>query len=146
MTAALRVMELAMERHCTNDHRVLHRATWSALRGSQIRLGLLITFLVPADATVVLGADDTAARRSGRHISAIGGYRDAVRSSQKHVIDGFGLKWVSMMLWVPVPWSRRVWALPFLTAHLSREHLQATVGILDGSFGVGTKRDQSTSL
>jgi hypothetical protein len=27
-----------------------------------------------------------------------------------------GLKWVSMLLLVPVPWSRRVWALPFLTA------------------------------
>ena len=35
---------------------------------------------------------------------------------KKHVIRCFGLKWVSMMLLVPVPWSRRVWALPFLTA------------------------------
>jgi hypothetical protein len=39
-----------------------------------------------------------------------------VRSTKKHVIRCFGLKWVSMMLLVPVPWSRRVWALPFLTA------------------------------
>jgi hypothetical protein len=39
VTAALRVMGLAMERHCTNDPRVLKRATWSALRGSQILLG-----------------------------------------------------------------------------------------------------------
>jgi hypothetical protein len=39
-----------------------------------------------------------------------------VRSTKKHVIRWFGLKWGSMMLWVPVPWSRRVWALPFLTA------------------------------
>jgi hypothetical protein len=116
VTAALRVMGLAMERHFTNDHRVLNRATWSALRGSQILLGLLITFFVPAGATVVFGADDTVERRSGRQISAKGCYRDAVRSSQKHVIHCFGLKWVSMMLLVPVPWSRRVWALPFLTA------------------------------
>jgi DDE superfamily endonuclease len=116
VTAALRVMGLAMERHFTNYHRVLNRATWSALRGSQILLGLLITCLVPAGATVVLGADDTVERRSGRKIGAKGCYRDAVRSSQKHVIHCFGLKWVSMMLLVPVPWSRRVWALPFLTA------------------------------
>lgn len=39
VTAALRVMGFAMERHFTNDHRVLNRATWSALRGSQILLG-----------------------------------------------------------------------------------------------------------
>jgi hypothetical protein len=28
----------------------------------------------------------------------------------------FGLKWVALMALVPVPWSRRVWALPILTA------------------------------
>jgi len=28
----------------------------------------------------------------------------------------FGVTWVSMMLVGPVPWSRRVWALPGLTA------------------------------
>jgi hypothetical protein len=64
----------------------------------------------------VLGADDTVERRSGRQIKAKGCYRDAVRSSRKHVVRCFGLKWVSMMLLVPVPWARRVWALPFLTA------------------------------
>jgi DDE superfamily endonuclease len=116
VTAALRAMGLATERHFTNYHRVLNRASWSALRGSQILLGWLITFLVPLGATIVFGADDTVERRCGRQIRAKGCYRDAVRSSQKHVIHCFGLKWVSMMLLVPVPWSRRVWALPFLTA------------------------------
>jgi hypothetical protein len=76
----------------------------------------LITLLVPPGATIVLGADDTVERRSGRKITAKGCYRDAVRSSQTHVMHCFGLKWVSMMLLVPVPWSRRVWALPFLSA------------------------------
>jgi DDE superfamily endonuclease len=116
VTAALRVMGLSGERHFTNYHRVLNRAAWSARRGSQILLGVLITLLVPPGATIVLGADDTLERRAGRKITAKGCYRDAVRSSKKHVIRCFGLKWVSMMLLVPVPWSRRVWALPFLTA------------------------------
>src|ERR687896_2544608 len=115
VTATLRVMGLAGERRFTNDHRVLNRATWSARQGSRILLGILITLLVPAGATIVFGADDTVERRSGRKITAKGCYRDAVRSSKKHVIRCFGLKWVSMMLLVPVPWSRRVWALPFLT-------------------------------
>jgi hypothetical protein len=116
VTAVLRVMGLAMERHFTNYHRVLNRATWSALQGSRILFGVLITLLVPPGATIVLGADDTVERRSGRKIIAKGCYRDAVRSSKKHVIRCFGLKWVSMMLLVPVPWSQRGWALPFLTA------------------------------
>jgi hypothetical protein len=94
----------------------LTRATWSARQGSRILLGWLIVLLVPPGAPIVLGADDTAERRSGRQIKAKGCYRDAVRSTKKQVIRCFGLKWVSMMRLVPVPWSRRVWALPFLTA------------------------------
>src|SRR5262245_40031550 len=116
VTAALRVMGLAGERRFTNDHRVLNRASWSARQGSGMLLGLLITLLVPPGATIVLGADDTVERRSGRKIRAKGCDRDAVRSSHTHVIRCFGLQWVAMLLWVSVPWSRRVWALPFLTA------------------------------
>lgn len=116
VTTALRAMGLAAERRFTNYHRVLNRAAWSARQGSRILLGLLITLLVPPGAPIVLGADDTVERRSGRKITAKGCYRDAVRSSKSHVIRCFGLKWVSMMLLVPVPWSRRVWALPVLTA------------------------------
>ena len=115
VTAALRAMGLATERRFTNYHRVLNRATWSTRQAGYLLLGWLLTLLVPAGATIVLGADDTLERRSGRKIRAKGCYRDAVRSSKTHVIRCFGLKWVSMMLLVPVPWSRRVWALPFLT-------------------------------
>lgn len=115
VTAALRVMGLAQERRFTNYHRVLNRARWSALQASKILLGLIVLVLIPAGATIVLGADDTVERRSGRKIKAKGCYRDAVRSTKKHVVRCFGLKWVSMMVLVPVPWARRVWALPFLT-------------------------------
>jgi DDE superfamily endonuclease len=115
VAAALRMMGLSSERHFTNDHRVLNRATWSALQAGRILLGLLVARVVPSGAPIVLGADETVARRRGRQLAATGGYRDAVRSTQKHVIRCFGLKWVVMMLLVPVPWARRVGALPFLT-------------------------------
>jgi hypothetical protein len=115
VTAAVRVMGLAAERRFTNDHRVLNRATWSARPGSRMLFGWLITPLVPPGATSVLGADDTVERRSGRQIKATGGDRDAVRSAKTHVRCCVGLKWVAMMRLVPVPWSRRVWALPFRT-------------------------------
>lgn len=115
VTAALRATGLATKRRFTNYHRVLNRATWSGRQASRILLGLLITGLVPPGTPIILGADDTVERRSGRKINAKGCYRDAVRSSKSHVIHCFGLKWVSRMLLVAVPWSRRVWALPFLT-------------------------------
>ena len=115
VTAALRAMGLAAERHFTNYHRVLNRVTWSARQGGQTLLGVIITCLVPPGAPIILGADDTVERRSGRKIAAKGCYRDAVRSTTKHVIRCFGLKWVALMLLVPMPWARRVWALPFFT-------------------------------
>ena len=125
VTAALRAMGLSGERHFTNYHRVLNRATWSARQASRILLELLVTNLVPPGTALVLGADDTVERRRGQKITAKGCYRDAVRSTKKHVIRCFGLKWVAMMVLVPVPWSRRVWALPFLTA-LCRPAEQST--------------------
>ena len=111
----LRVLGLAWEEHFTNYHRVVNRATWSALQASKILLGLVVQVVVPPGATRVLGADDTVERRSGRQIKAKGCSRDAVRSSRTHVVKCFGVKWVSMLLLVPVPWATRVWALPFLT-------------------------------
>jgi DDE superfamily endonuclease len=116
VTAALRAVGLAAERRFTNDHRVLNRARWSARQASKMLLESLLSRLVPSGAALVLGADDTVERRSGRKITAKGCDRDAVRSRQKHVSRCFGLRWVSMMRLVPVPWGRRVWALPCLTA------------------------------
>ena len=116
VTAALRIMGLALERRFTHSHRGLNRATWSARQGSRRLRGLLLTVLVPQGATLVCGADDTVERRSGRKRKATGCYREAVRSTKKPGIHGWGLQWGSMRLLVPGPWSRRVWAVPFWTA------------------------------
>jgi hypothetical protein len=116
VTSVLRVMGRSEEKQFTNFHRVLNRAKWSTLQGSRILLGLLVAAFVPAGQPIILGADDTVERRRGKQIRQVGCYRDAVRSSPSHVILCFGLKWVSMQLLVPVPWSDRVWGLPFLTA------------------------------
>jgi DDE superfamily endonuclease len=115
VASALRIMGLAQEPHYTNYHRVLNRAAWSALAAARILLGLIVAVL-PHDAPIILAADDTIERRNGRLIAAKGCYRDPVRSSQKHTVLCFGLKWVAMTVLIPVPWSDRIWALPFLTA------------------------------
>ena len=81
VTAALRAMGWAAERRFTNAQRVLNRARWSARHGSQMVLGGLLTRVVPPGATIVLGADATVERRSGRRIHAKGCSRDAVRST-----------------------------------------------------------------
>jgi len=42
-------------------------------------------------------------------------YRDPMRSSHSHFVKVSGLRWLSMMLLVEIPWAQRVWALPFAT-------------------------------
>jgi hypothetical protein len=63
----------------------------------------------------VIGIDDTIERRWGAKISARGIYRDPVRSSKGHFVKASGLRWLSAMLLVRVPWAGRIMALPFLT-------------------------------
>jgi len=109
-------MGLATECRFTNDHRLLNRAIGSARQGSRMLWGLLITGVVPPGAPLILGADDTVARRNGRKSQAKGGDREAMRSTNTHGLRCFGVKWVSLRRLVPGPWSRRVWALPLLTA------------------------------
>jgi len=115
VTAILRVMGLRNERHFQRYHRVLNRVKWSGLLISRILLTLLVATFVVAGVPLVIAADETLERRNGDKIRAKGVFRDAVRSSKKHVVYCFGLRWISMMLLVAVPWSPRVWALPFLT-------------------------------
>jgi hypothetical protein len=62
-----------------------------------------------------LGLDDTIERRRGAKITAKGIYRDPVRSSHSHFVKASGLRWLSLMLLSPIPWAKKVWALPFLT-------------------------------
>lgn len=115
VASILRVMGLEDDPHFVNYHRVLSKARWSGLQAAKILLGLLVA-LVPVNLPVIIGVDDTIERRKGKKIKDKGCYRDPVHSTEKHVIRCFGLRWLSMMLIVPVPWSQRHWALPFLTA------------------------------
>jgi hypothetical protein len=121
VTSILRIMGLSGERQFQNYHRVLNRARWSGLDASRILLGLLVTAFVPLSSPIIVAADETLERRRGKRIRAKGHFRDPVLSSEKHNIASEGLRWVSMMLLVNVPWSQRVWALPFLTLLAAHE-------------------------
>jgi hypothetical protein len=114
ITSVLRIVGLGSEKHFQNYHRVLNRARWSSRAASRILLGLLITAFAPSGPLLV-GLDDTIERRWGKKIQARGIYRDPVRSSHSHLVKASGLRWLTLMLLVEIPWAGRVWALPFLT-------------------------------
>src|SRR5713101_1935832 len=115
VTAALRILGRDRDPDFCTFHRVLNRAAWSSRAVAGRLLLLLVTAFVPSGAPVVIGIDYTIARRWGPKISARGIYRDPVRSSKGHFVKASGLRWLSAMLLVRVPWADRIMALPFLT-------------------------------
>jgi DDE superfamily endonuclease len=114
VSAALRVMGLGQTEHFQRYHRVLNRAAWSGREASHVLLGVLVKTFMPSG-PLVIGVDVTLERRWGKKIAAKGIYRDPVRSTQERFVKASGLRWVCLMLLVPVPWAGRVWALPFLS-------------------------------
>ena len=114
VTSVLRVMGKRDARHGQNYHRVLSRAPWPALRGGHLRLRSLWRACVPTG-PVVLGIAETSARRRGEKIAAKGSARAPVRSSHAHFVKASGLRWVSLLLLAPIPWTMRVWGVPCLT-------------------------------
>lgn len=114
IAAALRVVGREQDPTFTNYHRVLNRNCWSSRSLARCLLGLLVNTFVP-DGPVIIGLDDTLERRWGARIKARGIYRDPVRSSHGHFVKASGLRWLSLMLLPQIPWSGRIWGLPFLT-------------------------------
>jgi hypothetical protein len=114
VSAALRVMGLGETRDFALYHYVLSRARCSSRGITRMLLTMILDRFLPTG-PVVIGIDDTIERRWGRKIAARGIYRDPVRSSHGHFVKTSGLRWLSLMAMVPVPWTQRRWAMPFLT-------------------------------
>lgn len=123
VTSVLRIMGLSDDKAFHKYHRVLSQARWSALNGSRLLLSQLLAAF--NQGPVVVGIDETLERRWGPRIQARGIYRDAVRSSGSHFVKCSGLRWVSVRVLTPIPWAKRVWALPFLTALAPSERYYA---------------------
>ncbi|WP_309139762.1 transposase [Siccirubricoccus sp. G192] len=96
-------------------HRVLNRNAWSGLALARILLRQVVAAFVPAG-PIVIGVDHTLERRRGRHIGPAGHFYDAGRSSPAWQATSRGLRWLSAMVLVEVPFAGHVWALPVLTA------------------------------
>ncbi len=128
ITSALRVMGLSDDSGFAKYHHVLNRAVFSSLQLSGVLLSLLIQCLGQDDEPLVFGIDETIERRRGRRINARGIYRDAVRSSDSHLVKASGLHWISLMWLVNIPWAHRIWALPVLTALAPSERYHLKMG------------------
>src|SRR5215217_2362693 len=113
--SALRAKGLDQQKNFHRYHRVLSRAKWSTMEASRILLDSLVEAFEP-EGPLVVGVDETLERRQGRRIAAKGIYRDPVRSSHSHFVKSSALRWVCLTLLAEVPWAKRVWSMPFVSA------------------------------
>lgn len=112
--AAWRMMGLG---HCASFlkyHRVLSRDRWSPWIASRCLLALVVTRLLPPGVPLMLLIDDTLERRKGPNIKLQGWCYDALLSAMGKVVVSLGIRWICLAILVPLPWSRRPWALPFM--------------------------------
>ena len=114
VSRVLTVMGLSQSKQYGKYYRVLSRVGWSGFAGARILLGMILALLSPKQA-IVIGIDETLERRWGSRIWGRGIYRDAVKSSAKHQVKSSGVRWQVMQVLLPLPWSQRVWGLPFLS-------------------------------
>jgi hypothetical protein len=101
-TAVLRVMGTRGVAHGQNSQRGRTRAPWSSLDASRRLRGRRLDAFAPAG-PVVMGLDETMARRRGERIAAKGLARDPVRSSPAHVVNARGLRWVGLTVLARIP-------------------------------------------
>jgi hypothetical protein len=113
ITAVLRVRGNSQECQVQTSHRVLSWARRPALRGGRMLRPSLVRAYV-ATGRIVIGMDETIARRRGGTMAAEGIDRNPVRSSQAPCVKARGLRWVCLMRLAPVPLTTPVGALPFL--------------------------------
>lgn len=109
--SVLRTLGMSGERVFSKYHHVLNRASWDSLKASKI----LLEQIIGENQEIVVAVDGHLERRVGKKIRAKGCYRDPVKSSRKHVVKSFGIKWLSMTVLKKFEWSSRAFALPFLT-------------------------------
>jgi hypothetical protein len=128
IAALLRTLGRQFDPHFQNFHRVLNRDRWSPREAARLLFQLLVRRFAPTG-PILVGIDEHLERRKGKQIAAKGIYRDAARSSKAYLTKASGLRWLSLMLLVPISWAGRVWALPFLTVLAPSERYHQERGL-----------------
>ena len=117
ITAALRALGLNQEQDFHKFHWVFNGAKWSSLKASRLLFDY-INSLVPFTEPLVVIFDETLEPRYGEKIKGLSRYLHSAKSTKNAKVFSYGLKWLVAAIPFQFPWSKRTWALPFLT-HLT---------------------------
>jgi hypothetical protein len=113
VTAALVATGVPGRRHHEAFHRFFSRGAWKPDEMGRVVFNN-IEKVVAAGSALRIAIDDTLAPKKGPGVHGIGSHLDAVRSTKRQKIFAFGHCWVTLALVLPVPFSKRTWALPIL--------------------------------
>lgn len=111
----LRALGLADDPGFAAYHRVLSRNAWAGLAPARALLRRVVADFAPSG-PVVIGLDHTLERRGGPRVGPAARFYDPCRRADAPAPTNRGLRWVSAMVLAEVPFARRVWALPVLSA------------------------------
>jgi len=111
ITAMIAVADPTGRRAHDAYHRFVRDEAWSMSRLWQVLAADAVTRFAPSG-VVALDCDDTLFHRGGRQVNGAGIFRDAVRSTARHVVYALGLNLVVLTLRVTPPWGGCPIALP----------------------------------
>ncbi len=112
VTGAVVAAGVAGVLHHERFHRFFSRGTWDPDQVGRRLIAALVPRLRGLSLPVVI--DDTLAQHTGPRIHGLGCHLDAVRSTRGLKVFSFGHCWVVFCVALPLPFSRRPWALPVL--------------------------------
>lgn len=113
VTEALVATDVPGRRHHEAFHRFFSRGTWRPDEMGRL-LYEALQGVLRQGAPLRIAVDDTLAPKKGASVFGIGSHLDAVRSTKKQKVFAFGHCWVTLAVVMPVPFSKRTWALPLL--------------------------------
>jgi len=92
-------------------HRFFPDARWNMAKLWQFLMKILVQRFC-RNGIIILALDDTLFHRSGRTVNGAGYWRDAVRSTKKHIVYAWGLNLVVLTLQIQPPWGGEPLGLP----------------------------------
>lgn len=112
VTRMIRMLDPAPRREHDAYHRFLRVGAWSMAPLWRLLAQALVAGLVGPLEALALDVDDTLFHKTGRKVEGAGSFRDAVRSTKKHVVYALGLNLVVMTLRIRAPWGGEPLGLP----------------------------------
>ena len=92
-------------------HRFFPDARWNMAKLWQLLMKILVRKFCRTG-IITLALDDTLFHRSGRRVNGAGYWRDAVRSTKKHIVYAWGLNLVVLTMQIQSPWGGEPLGLP----------------------------------